>query len=231
MHLRFSQDGRRFLTLESPTGTVEVYDAAAAGKPLFVINEPAANAHFSPSDDRILLIGSTGEVRLWNPADGKSQSLPLGSGVIDAQFSPDGTRIATAAGNGVQVRDARTFALRGAPWTRAERGLTTNVEWSTDGTRVLVGSRDSLAPSASSSGMPTTYNAAGGAYVLIAPPAHLADGVGAAGAASWRDLLAPQRNETPIAAVASIALALLAGLAAARRAARRLPSHENTAAT
>ncbi len=102
-------------------------------------------ATWSAAGDRVLTRSSDRTVRLWDASDGRCITILTHDATpVDAQLSPAGDRIVTTetlgparlwlADGGTLVR---TFLEDGRPLS-----MTEIVEWSPDGGRVLVGSRD-----------------------------------------------------------------------------------------
>jgi WD40 repeat protein len=114
-----------------------------------ILLKPADAAQFSPDGTRILTAADDGTARIWDARTGQELTIvtaspngqPLhgflenGQKVNSAQFSPDGKRMVTAAGEQVQVWDAQT----GEPLTEPmqQNGLVTSAEFSSDGQRIV----------------------------------------------------------------------------------------------
>jgi WD40 repeat protein len=121
----FSPDGRRVVTTAAD-GTARVWDAAT-GQPIATLEGhaiPPQHACFSPAPRqargavslpngdgaRVLTCARDVTARVWDATTGKELLTLRGhtTGVYQARFSPDGTRIITAGGMAARVWDAAT---------------------------------------------------------------------------------------------------------------------------
>src|SRR5262249_22072387 len=142
---------------------LKVWDAQKGGKALFeltgVAGETTTVSH-SPDGKWIVTGGTVGATTVLDATTGAGEvklerrarpaqhdhvySLSIGSGVLSASFSPDGTRIVTAGGkNGVGeaiVWDVRT--RRELVELKGHTNLVTSAVFSPDGTRIVTGSQD-----------------------------------------------------------------------------------------
>jgi WD40 repeat protein len=149
----FSPDGKRVLTLSSTDHAARMWNATtgkALGEPLR--HEAAVRAaSFSANGDQIVTASLDGTARIWNTKTEPALPLQLRhdegetaeeSGEI-TKFSPDGTRLLTAAGETLRFWDARA----GQPLGERMRhdGLVMTADFSADGTRILTGSHDKTA--------------------------------------------------------------------------------------
>jgi WD40 repeat protein len=153
----FSADGRTILT-SARDGSVHLWSAGAQQAPVLFGNfRLLAGAAFVRGRVRVVANGADYTGYLW-PPDGRGEPLPLRGhkGWIDSlAFSPDGTRIVTAAD-----RDdvARIFPVDGSEpsMLRGHTEDVTAVAFSRDGTSIVTGSNDRTARlwSANASGEP-----------------------------------------------------------------------------
>ena len=122
-----------------------------------------------------------GEAQVWDVASGETIGLPMAhdAAVVSAEFSPDDTRVLTAAG---KDGAARVWDLRNprATATLRHAGYVFCASWSPDGRSVVTGSRDQMA---------RVWDAATG-RLLLAPLNHGATVTGAHFSPDGRHLLA-----------------------------------------
>jgi WD40 repeat protein len=139
----------RLLAVTSTRGEgrgVEVWNIESGERLLPVLEVPSAvtAVHFSP-DGTTLLVATDAEVQFRDLATGATRGEPiLVAQLWDASVSPDGTRVATASGEGsAQLWDAATRAAVGAPL--GHRGPVTHLAFSPDSTRLITLSADRTA--------------------------------------------------------------------------------------
>jgi WD40 repeat protein/DNA-binding SARP family transcriptional activator len=145
----FSPDGEQLITTRLPTvksepddGQVVIWDWEASEVER-AIDTPARHVVLSPTGDLIAndaptqasYLGDT--VHVWDAASGRRVSTLTGhsGGVLDLEFSPDGSRLATASFDGtVWLWDARS----GEPIEvlRGHDGTVSSVAFSPDGSRL-----------------------------------------------------------------------------------------------
>lgn len=140
---RFSPDGRwvaaetadHVLILDASTGKVQV-DISDLG-PTPGAGDSSRLADFSPDSKAILVFGD--KPRLIDPVTGRevAKLAKTKYDMVDASFSGDGRRVATATYDGAQLWDAHTGRLiaRLEHW----RHGVNRVAFSADGTRLLAG--------------------------------------------------------------------------------------------
>ena len=150
----FSPDGTAVLTIErgnaiTDPSLVRVWDAqtgALIGKPM--LNPKPGMALFSRDGTRVLTTSLLDTMTcLWDAKTGDAiKTLEQNSRIAgsSAAFSPDGTRVLTAAGFLARLWDAKTGAPLGEPmkYSGDYRAL---LAFSPDGTRILSGSKDKTA--------------------------------------------------------------------------------------
>jgi WD40 repeat protein/DNA-binding SARP family transcriptional activator len=140
----FSPDGTTFAASWWNEGLVRILDLATGRIVREIATEccPRSTA-FDPSGTRILLTLGSGTVAM----DVRSGDEVLNLGdkdAIAAAWSPDGTSIATANGDGsARIFDARTGQQRFA--LLAHRDAVNDINWSPDSTRVVTASDDGTA--------------------------------------------------------------------------------------
>jgi dipeptidyl aminopeptidase/acylaminoacyl peptidase len=169
----YSPDGSRVMTA-STDGAVRIWNPDAAADAKSPEPEAAATfpgvrfARFAPDGRRVAVGGDDGRVRLWNPTTGKQDGPPMehDAPVRRADFSPDGTRLATitlpgvAAAGAARVWDTATGLPATPPIPHARRIYW--CEFSPDGTRLLTSCAD---------GFVRVWDARTGA--AAAPPMHV----------------------------------------------------------
>jgi WD40 repeat protein/tRNA A-37 threonylcarbamoyl transferase component Bud32 len=138
MMVRLSPDGRRIATA-SLDQTARVWDTHN-GQPLtgpLCHGFTVWSAHFSPDGRRLVTDSQDGTTRIWDSYTGQLLVGPL-LGVGGAEFSPEGTRIATLSNDTARVWDAAT----GAPLTEPLKhdGYAASLQFSPDGNRLVTSS-------------------------------------------------------------------------------------------
>jgi WD40 repeat protein len=134
--LQFSRDGRRLLSVGM--WTLRVWDIAT-GQELFTLGDASApflsSACFSP-DMRTILVEQAGGLGLLDYANGKElRTIDPFSRLWHAEFSPDGSKIATAAVRLAQIWDTNTG--REIQSFTASRTFITWAVFSPDGKSIL----------------------------------------------------------------------------------------------
>ena len=109
----FSPEGR-WLAVLGRQGVLPVWHLGHGSRPTIQVDHGAElnHAYFHPHGGELLTCGLDRQLKRWNLSDGslKGRSLRFGSLVEALAFSPDGRRIATAAGRDLEVWDAATFS-------------------------------------------------------------------------------------------------------------------------
>jgi eukaryotic-like serine/threonine-protein kinase len=147
--IQFSPNGKMIAT-NSPGATVQIWDAAT-GRPLGKPLQHAADVVwlvFDRAGQRLATASMDKTVRIWSVQTGQMLTPPL----VHADplhvrnsvtFSPDGSRLATVAGNSAQVWDAATGRAVTTPLRHD--GLVRAVQFSTDARKLLSASEDGTA--------------------------------------------------------------------------------------
>ncbi|MBI1346148.1 protein kinase [bacterium] len=138
-----------FLAAGARDGYVRLWQPAMHDRSLQQMEHgpPVKLVRFSPNGDRLLSVGASGAVRLWNIPDGQRiAEVPTGKGsdVRDARFSPDGRTLYVATRNG-QIREWNLDRLPQAPALTREWTLTNTLECmavSDDGKILISGNYD-----------------------------------------------------------------------------------------
>jgi WD40 repeat protein len=122
----------RFLDDQGPTGSTKLI--RPAGGKLY-------NLDWCPSSDQIAVATDSSGIYIWSGDLRRQSSIPELTGFVGCvQWSPDGRRIATAAGGtGPRIWDAEGTLLREL---QGENGSpATGLAWSSDGLRLAVSNR------------------------------------------------------------------------------------------
>jgi WD40 repeat protein len=144
--LEFSPDGSLLVTASSD-GMAQLWDANA-GRP---IGGPLKHdgevlwAAFDPAGRRVATASRDRTVRIWSAQSGQRLTAPLVHADAlhthdSVSFSPDGSRLATVAGNAAQIWDPSTGHAV-TPLLR-HRQLVRVAHFSPDGRKLLTGSED-----------------------------------------------------------------------------------------
>ena len=148
-YAEFSLDGRRIVTA-SWDGTAQVWDAdtGAALFPPLRHDAEVLWAAFSPDGRAVATASRDKTVRLWDMRTGKMSAKPLTHSDELLQndsihFSPDGSQIATAAGNTAQIWNARDGQPTTPPIKHGAK--LESVRFSPDGTRLITSCLDNTA--------------------------------------------------------------------------------------
>ena len=142
----FSSDGRRVITA-SADGTARVWKADGSGSP-FLYREhrgPVNQVAVGVDDVTVLTVSSDRTARIWR-LDGTGASVVLEhhDEVKHGAFSPDGRRIATAAGNEAYLWTVDGAKAESVP-LRGHAGPLTSIRFSADGRWLLTTSVDGSA--------------------------------------------------------------------------------------
>jgi WD40 repeat protein len=137
--------GRQLQQDPSKAGVVAEWDAST-GRPLgppitIAVGEPVTVA-FAPSGTTVAISGVNGFVQILDPARRTVQSRispPGGSWTLGVAFSPDGSTLASTDWNGsLDLWDARTGKMLGAPIPDPSQAVTNSVAWSPDGRTIAL---------------------------------------------------------------------------------------------
>lgn len=146
----FSPDGRRFIALTERPDTAAVFETAT-GKELFRVADHSGTSLYpyllSPDGRHILTVAyPSGIGRIWDASDGRELFQLKGHTAIltHADFSPDGSRIATTSVDGT-TRIWETATGRDL-WTLAgHRIYSNNAQFSPSGRLIVTSSHDQTA--------------------------------------------------------------------------------------
>lgn len=147
--VEFSPNGKMIAT-SSPGANVQIWDAAT-GRPL---GKPLQHADdvfwlvFDRAGQRLATASKDKTARIWSVQTGQMLTPPLvHADPLHARnsvtFSPDGSRLATAAGSSAQVWDAASGRAVTTPLRHG--GLVRAVQFSADGRKLLSASEDGTA--------------------------------------------------------------------------------------
>jgi WD40 repeat protein len=147
--VEFSPNGKLIVTASSDTN-VQIWDAAT-GRPLGKPLKHAAEVFwlaFDRAGERLATASNDKTARIWSVRTGQMLTPPLiHADVLHAEhsltFSPDGSRLATAAGSSAQVWDAASGRAVTTPLRHG--GLVQTVQFSPDGRKLLSASEDGTA--------------------------------------------------------------------------------------
>ncbi|HZF13519.1 MAG TPA: WD40 repeat domain-containing protein [Thermoanaerobaculia bacterium] len=145
--VEFSPDGSLLATVAEGAF---LWDLAHGRGVSRIGGEPARVARFSPDGHRLLLVaaapGQPEKAQAWDVATRQPASPPLGGtgAVLDAEWSPEGGRIATASSDGTAaVWDVATG--RPLASTLHHQSQINSIRFSPDGRRVVTASADGTA--------------------------------------------------------------------------------------
>jgi WD40 repeat protein len=143
----FSSDGKRILTASG--NAARLWDATN-GRPLGEFKghtDIVRSAMFSPDHKLVVTASDDGTVRFWDAGNLRPIGDPLkviDGKVYDADFSPDGKTIVTAAKDTIALWDVATRHSVGQPLT-GHRGAVMTAAFSPDGQRIVTSSQDRTA--------------------------------------------------------------------------------------
>jgi hypothetical protein len=147
--VEFSPDGKLIVTA-SADATAQIWDAST-GRPKGPAFRHDAEIYHAEFDRAVRLVATASKdktVRIWSVRTGQMLTPPLAHADAlqrkdSVTFSPDGLRLATAAGKAVQVWDT----VSGRAITRPLRhgGLIGSMHFSPDGRKLLTASEDGTA--------------------------------------------------------------------------------------
>jgi WD40 repeat protein len=140
----FSADGAKLVTAGND-GAAAIWDAATGRRlaPPLPHSGGVWFAEFNPAGDKVVTASLDYTAKLWTAAGDPIRTLQHRAPVEDAGFSPDGLRLATAAGDTARLWNATTGAQLTEPLQHAD--LVRSVRFSPDGRRVLTASMDGTA--------------------------------------------------------------------------------------
>src|SRR5262249_6648375 len=145
----FNMDGSLIVTA-SADFTARIWDAATSRQkgPSLQHDAEVYHAEFDHATRRVATVFKDKTVRIWSVQTGQmltlllvhADSLQSKDSVV---FNPDGSRLASAAGNAVQVWDAATGQAIITPLRHG--GLVRRIQFSPDGRKLLTASEDGIA--------------------------------------------------------------------------------------
>jgi WD40 repeat protein len=146
--VEFSHDGKQLVTA-SADQSARLWDAAT-GKPLlphFAHEKEVHCAMFDPAGELVATASRDKTVRLWSTRTGDLRHAFVHPDALAEKyplhFSPDGSRLTTAAGNSLQVWDVRTGETVMGPIR--QNGQIMSVRFSPNGRRLVTAASDGIA--------------------------------------------------------------------------------------
>jgi WD40 repeat protein/serine/threonine protein kinase/class 3 adenylate cyclase len=145
--LTLSGDGSR-VAVAGQLGTAAVFDAST-GRTLYTLGEPSnardsmSDVAFAPGGDLLAGLSGLATLYVWDTSSGEELvRVQSGGGIASSvTFSPDGSKIATAGGDGATVLSAsgRELVSMGGV------GFVESVAFSPDGSQLATGTDDGIA--------------------------------------------------------------------------------------
>lgn len=143
--IQFSHDGQTLLTAgdddtarlwNAQTGTQQQLLGGKGGH-----RGPVRSARFGPGSTRVLTTSEDATAKVWNAEDGKLiVTIPVGTEINSASFSPDGRLIALGDMESASVLDSVTGHR--VAWLHGHTAQVTSAIFTPDGERILTGSYD-----------------------------------------------------------------------------------------
>ncbi|MDX2175490.1 MAG: WD40 repeat domain-containing protein [Candidatus Sumerlaeia bacterium] len=154
LNTRFSPDGQKLASV-SRDGTIRIWDPLSGVQLLRIEDIPFAaypstlvSVDWMPDQSRIAYGNQKGEVVIADPSTGQKelrfQAAPSGTQVIEVRFSPDGTKLAVAAADGVcRVYETSNYLLERT--LNAAIGTVNRVRFGPDSDKLLTAGQDGKA--------------------------------------------------------------------------------------
>ncbi len=139
---RFSPDGKRIITAGRNDGTIRIWDRTTG---TVVTSLQGHGGLLSPDGGTLATVGADGEIGFHDSTTlVRIGSLPRASGVQDAAFSHDGTKLATAHGGDRMVRLWEVSSRRLLRDLRGHTDGAISVAFSSDDRTILAGGHDGI---------------------------------------------------------------------------------------